>query len=97
MIGKFKHDELRRVYVNGNGEAVYYAKEEDGDYLGMNRSVCSRILILLADSEVQRITWIGKPEGVMHPMDKIPEDRKTLEGFRPRFEERPLSKADLFK
>ncbi len=97
MIGKFRKSELRRVYVNGNGEAVYYAKEEDGDYLGMNRSICSRILILLANSEVKRITWMGEPEGVMHPMDKIPADRKTLEGFRPRFEERPSSKADLFK
>ncbi len=97
MIGKFRENELRRVYVNGNGEAVYYPKEEDGDYLGMNRSICSRILIILQNSEVKRLTWIGKPEGVMHPMDKIPADRKTLEGFQPRFEERPLSKEDLFK
>jgi len=97
MIGKFQKGELRKVYVNGNGEAVYYPKEEDGDYLGMNRSICSSILIKLVNSEVKRLTWMGKPEGVMHPMDKIPADRKTLEGFKPRFEERPLNKADLFK
>jgi len=96
MIGKFKDDELRRVYVNGNGEAIYYPKEEDGDYIGMNRSLCSRILIILRNSELKRITWIGTPEGVMHPMDKIPADRKTLEGFKPRFDERPRTKADLF-
>ncbi|MGB0979321.1 MAG: OstA-like protein [Croceimicrobium sp.] len=97
MIGNFQKGELRKVYVNGNGEAVYYPKEEDGDYLGMNRSICSRILIRLVNSEVKRLTWIGKPEGVMHPMDKIPNDRKTLEGFSPRFDERPLNKVDLFK
>ena len=97
MLGKFGNGELRKVYVNGNGEAIYYPKEEDGSYLGMNRSICSRILIILKDSEVKRITWIGKPEGVMHPIDKIPADRKILDGFKPRFDERPLSKADLFK
>ena len=97
MIGKFQKGELAKVYVNGNGEAIYYPKEEDGDYLGMNRSICSSILIRLKNSEVKRLTWMGKPEGVMHPMDKIPSDRKTLEGFKPRFEERPLSKADLFQ
>jgi len=97
MLGKFGNGELRKVYVNGNGEAIYYPKEEDGSYLGMNRSICSRILIILKDSEVKRITWIGKPEGVMHPIDKIPTDRKILDGFKPRFDERPISKADLFK
>jgi lipopolysaccharide export system protein LptA len=97
MIGKFKNGELSKVFVNGNGEAIYYPKEEDGDYMGMNRSICSNILIRFKDSEVRRITWIGNPEGIMHPMDKIPEDRKKLEGFNPRFEERPRSKADLFK
>lgn len=97
MIGKFQKGELAKVNVNGNGEAVYYPKEEDGSYMGMNRSICSRIQIRLQNSEVKRLSWIGKPEGVMHPMDQIPADRKTLEGFAPRFDERPLSKADLFK
>ncbi len=97
MTGKFGQKELRKVYVSGNGQTVYYPKEEDGDYLGMNRSICSNILIRLESSEVKRITFLKKPEGKMHPMDKIPADQKTLDGFNPRFAERPKSKADLFK
>lgn len=97
MTGKFRDKELRKVYVSGNGQTVYYPKEEDGDYIGMNRSICSNILIILSDSEVKRISFLKKPEGKMHPMDQIPSDQKTLEGFNPRFEERPKGKADLFK
>ncbi len=96
MTGKFIEKELRKVYVSGNGQTVYYPKEENGDYLGMNRSICSNILIRLRESEVKRITFLKTPEGKMHPIDQIPPDRKTLDGFNPRFEERPLSKADLF-
>lgn len=97
ILGSFKDKELRRVYVNGNGQTVYYPKEEDGDYIGMNRSTCSNILIQFVDNKLKKITFIKKPEGKLYPMDKIPGDQKFLEGYNPRFKERPKSKADLFK
>jgi len=96
MLGKFRDKELRRVYVNGNAQTVYYPKEEDGTYIGMNRTLSSNIIIYLKDSELKKITDIKKSEGKMHPMDKIPEDQKLLEGFNPRFTERPKSRQDLF-
>jgi hypothetical protein len=96
MLGKFKEKELRRVYVNGNAQTVYYPKEEDGNYIGMNRTLSSGIVIYFKNSELHKITDIKKSEGKMHPMDKIPEDQKILEGFILRFSERPKSRKDLY-
>lgn len=96
MLGKFFDKELKRVYVNGNAQTVYYPKEEDGTYIGMNRTLSSNIIIYLKDSELKKITDIKKSEGKMHPMDQIPEEEKILEGFNLRFSERPKSRKDLF-
>jgi len=96
MFGKFLKKELRRVYVNGNAQTVYYPKEEDGTYIGMNRTLSSNIIIYLKNSELKKITDIKKSEGKMHPLDQIPEEEKILEGFNLRFSERPKSKKDLF-
>jgi len=96
MLGKFVEKGLRRVYVNGNAQTIYYPKEEDGNYIGMNRSLSSSIIIYFMAGELKKITDIKKSEGKLHPMDQIPEDQKILEGFILRFSERPKSRKDLF-
>lgn len=96
MLGKFIEKELRRVFVNGNAQTVYYPMEEDGTYIGMNRTLSSGIIIYLKDSELKKITDLKKSEGKMHPMDQIPADQKVLEGFNSRFKERPKSRIDLY-
>lgn len=97
MNGKFRNGKLHKVFVNGNGQTVYYPKEEGGDFIGMNRSICSNIIIQFKESEVNRIIFLKKPEGKLHPMDKIPSDRRRLPGFLLRFTERPSSKKSLFE
>lgn len=97
MNGKFRDGKLHKVFVNGNGQTIYYPKEEDGDFLGMNRSVCANIIIQFKESEVNRIIFLKKPEGKLHPMNQIPVDRKRLPSFLLRFIERPDSRKSLFE
>jgi hypothetical protein len=96
MLGKFGGGELRRVYVNGNGQTIYYPEEEDGDFIGMNRSLCSNLLIHFAEKKVKRIVFLKMPEGKLYPLPEVTPDLKHLEGFRPLFDQRPKSKKDLF-
>ena len=96
LLGKFNKDELRTVYVNGNGQTIYYPKEEDGDFIGMNRSVSANLRIDLSDGEVKRIVFLKKPEGKLHPMGQIAADQRKLEGYFLRFTERPKNKQELF-
>lgn len=97
MFGKFYDNELKRVFVNGNGETIYYPKDEQKKYIGMNKSICSNILIKFKDNDVETITFLKKPEADLFPLEKLTGDLKFFEGFNPRFDERPLSKMDLFQ
>ena len=96
ILGKFKNSELSRVLVSGNGQTIYYPQEEDGDFIGMNRSLCSNILIHLKENEIKRIIFLKKPEGKLYPLENLSGELKFLPGYLNRFEERPDEKRDLF-
>lgn len=95
MFGQFKDNDLRRVYVSGNGQTIYFPKDDQDEYIGMNRALCSDIIIKLKDNQVSNITFLNKPEAKLHPLSEAKGDLIKLEGLRPRFEERPANKAAL--
>ena len=96
MFGKFANNELYRVLVNGNGQTIYYPKDDKGEFIGMNKSVSSYIIITLKDNQVYRISFKTKPEVKLHALDKVSSGDKKLEGFKSYFNQRPKSKKDLF-
>lgn len=95
MFGKFSNNKLYRVFVNGNGQTIYFPKDKNEGYIGMNRAICSNIIIKLKDNEVSAITFLTKPEAKLHPMSESRGELGKLEGFRDRFDEQPKSKADI--
>jgi lipopolysaccharide export system protein LptA len=99
MTGFFREGQLRKVDVNGNGESVYFIKEEsaDGDKdIGMNKVICSDIIIYIDSNQVKQIKFLDVPSGVMHPQDKIPQEDLVLKGFKWDESGRPLRKEDIF-
>ncbi len=97
MFGRFSGNELKRVFVNGNGQSLYYARQEDKSYIGMNRSISSNIIIKFKNKQVDQIGFLKKPEATLYPLKDVTPDMTELEGFFTRFEERPTQKADIFK
>ena len=95
MFGKFYDNELRSIFVEGNGQTVYYAYDEEEKQIGVNRADCSNLLIRLAESHVQRITFLTKPNATLYPPGQIPKGELFLKGFEQRFDEQMKSKADL--
>jgi hypothetical protein len=95
MTGYFKNNTLERLFADGNSESVYYLKEEDGSYSGMNRSLSSRIKILFGKNSLNDIYFIKKPEMVYNPMDKIEKDKELLDGFIWKPKDRPISKESI--
>ena len=70
--GEFLEGELHTLYVNGNAESVYFNTEEDNPCREYNRSLSSRMRIDLADSEVQRISLLERPEGTWKSEEENP-------------------------
>lgn len=95
MTGYFHNNKLNKILVEGNGQTVYYAKEKN-KLIGVNRATCTSILIVLKEDKINRITFMQKPEATLFPIGEISPAELQLKDFKNRFDERPLSKQDLF-
>ncbi len=97
MVGYFSDSKLQRLLVEGNGQSVYYAREEDGDFIGVNTAECSRMVLRFKDNKISEVTFIQQPDAVFYPMNLIAEATTQLSGFNWRITERPLFKEDIFR
>lgn len=96
IVAHFKENDLRQMDVNGNAESVYYAIDEDDAYVGVNKTVCSEMVLYFANNQVDRIKFLAQPQAKMHPMTQVDHESLKLGGFFWEKKYRPLSVADLF-
>ncbi|MBA4409452.1 MAG: OstA-like protein [Bacteroidota bacterium] len=97
MIGYVRKNALYRIDVNGNGQSNYFAHDDKGGIIGLNKAESSNIIIYLNDGKVKKIAFIKSPEGELKPMADIEEGEKLLPGFRWLSEIRPINKDDIFR
>lgn len=95
LIGHFKDGKLDIMDVLGNGQTIYYAKESDGRFTGVNKAICSNIKIKFKDGKVNRIKFITSPEATFYPLNDFPANESVLENFKWRDADRPKSWKDL--
>ncbi|MDL2252359.1 organic solvent tolerance protein OstA [Odoribacter sp. OttesenSCG-928-J03] len=94
MTGYIDNNELHLVYVNGNGETIYYY-EEKTDML-LNRSVSSFIKIYIKEKRIKDIEFIGDIKGTLTPLFMVTEEEKTFHDFKWYIALKPLQKNDIF-
>jgi lipopolysaccharide export system protein LptA len=95
MTAFFHNNNIYKVDVRGNGESIYFALEGDSLLVGMNKVICSDILIRFEKNKVNSITFIKNPDALFIPPHEILEPEKRLKGFRWRINERPTMKEVL--
>lgn len=96
MTGYFTDNELRQIYVEGNGQTLYYARSES-TLIGINRADCSRLMIRVSDNEVQSISFYSQPDAQLYPPNELSPSEALLKDFEWRGKERPKSVDDLLK
>lgn len=94
MIAYFKDSKIDKVNVIGNGESIYYALEEDTVMVGMNKIICSNMLIKFKEAQMHTISFYTNPDASFFPPHEILEPDTRLGNFKWREEERP-TKADV--
>ncbi len=92
----FRKNELRRMDVNGNAESVYYAIDDSKKYVGVNKTVCSEMVLYFGDNEVEKIKFMNQPKAQMLPMGQANHEQLKLEGVRWDTDFRPGGLDDLF-
>ena len=89
--------EVRIVDVSGNALTVYYPKEDDGGYVGLNTTESSFIRVYVENQQIQRIRFTQATTGVLYPLDQVPENTDRLAIFFWEQESRPISPEDVFR
>ena len=98
MVGYFQNSELYRINVLNNGQTIYYAKnDEDSTYIGVNKAVCSNMIIRLDSSEIKTITFLTQPTATLYPLDQVAMGEIILEGYKWYGDFRPKRKEDIFE
>ena len=104
MTAFFIDNELKKLDVKGNAQTVYFPEEtKENDTLveikrtGMSRLYASDLKVMLDSGEVESVTYLGQPDGVMYPMDQINKEEQFVQYFSWNPKYRPLSVADLLK
>lgn len=94
MVAYFQNGRMRRVNVNGNGESIYFALEGDSVMTGMNRAVCSDMVLNFVDNKVKSISFLVNPEARFIPPHELQAEDRRLVGFAWLEEMRP-DKAEV--
>ncbi|MDB5257189.1 MAG: hypothetical protein JWM14_1884 [Chitinophagaceae bacterium] len=89
MEATFKNNKLKSVFVDGNSESVFFVLEGDSVVTGMNRSICSQIVMAMENDTIRRVSFLTKPEAKFIPPHQLQEPDKRLKGFLWRKEEKP--------
>lgn len=96
LFGKFIENELKIIDLVKNTEVIYYLYNDDQELVGIDKTICSKIRLFMANSEIEDITFFVNPDGDIFPELDLPEESRKLKGFIWRGDERILSKEDIF-
>jgi lipopolysaccharide export system protein LptA len=97
MTADIANSRISRVYVQGNGESLYYAVDEKLNVLmGMNKIICSNIIIRFREGRVNNLSFLVKPEANFIPPHELKKDEMVLKGFEWKSEKKP-TRNDVVK
>ncbi|RUT73439.1 OstA-like protein [Ancylomarina longa] len=95
MLGHVKDNKLFKLDIDGNGETLYYPKD-NGIIMGMNVAKSSDITILMKDNKIDQIIFIKKPDGHMYPLFEVKKEMLFLKDFKWMEDYQPKTKEDIF-
>lgn len=97
MYGLFNDEnELYELNLIQNTETIYYMRNDEGELIGIDKTLSSSIKMLLENREIQDIYYYNNADGTLYPEGELPENAQKLKGFNWRGDERLKSKAELF-
>lgn len=96
MLAYVRDGDVYLVDVQGNAETIFYPREDDGSYVGVNRTQSSFVKVYLQNRQVQHVLFTTATTGVMIPLDQATPEEVKLNGFFWAETERPYKPADIF-
>lgn len=97
LTGYFKEGNIEHMRAKGSAESVYFARDEDSAYVGMNNASADIIDMYFADKELKKVVFRNEVTGTTYPISQIPEEKLTLRNFKWWENRRPKTKFELFE
>ena len=94
--GNFINGDINHIRAKGSAENIYYAIDEQENYIGVNRSTCDIIDMYFFNKKPKKIVFRNNLEGTTFPMKQVSHSTMRLRGFKWLEDIRPKTKADLF-
>ena len=89
--------EVKTVDTDGNALTIYYVKESDGTYTGMNTTESSFIRMYVENQKMHHMRFTKETTGVLYPLDQIPDGADRLALFFWEENTRPTGPEDVFR
>ncbi len=96
LFGKFKDNQLKIIDLIKNTEVIYYMYNEEDELIGIDKTICSAIRIIMVNNDIEDLTFFTEPDGDIFPETELPENSRKLKGFIWRGDERILTKDAIF-
>lgn len=97
LYSKFKNNKIYETDVVKNAEVIFYMRNDAQELIGINKSVCSKINMIMDDNnKIETITLYNNPDSDIFPEKDLPENARLLRGFEWRGDERIINKDDIY-
>ena len=96
LFGKFIDNELKIIDLVKNTEVIYYMYNDDQELIGIDKTICSKIRMLMEKNDIDELIFYTNPDGDIFPEKDLPVDSRKLKGFIWRGDERIMSKEEIF-
>lgn len=97
LTGYFKDGAIDFMRAKGSAESVYYAKDENDAFVGMNNASADVIDMIFLEKELNKVVFRNDVNGVFGPINQLPEEKKLLHNFKWLEDKRPKTKFELFE
>ncbi|RYE24149.1 MAG: hypothetical protein EOP51_08275 [Sphingobacteriales bacterium] len=97
LTGDIVNNAMDHMIVKPNAEAIYYARDDDGAYMGVNEATSERMNVYFKDQAIHRILFEQDVKQKMTPLQQADLNGMKLSRFKWLDAKRPKTLSELFE
>jgi lipopolysaccharide export system protein LptA len=97
MDGWFKAGVIDSVRARGSAESIYYIRNEDSSYTGINQSASDIMDVYFKEGGLNKVVFRSSVKGTMWPASEAKRNKLQLKNFEWLEARRPKTKYELYE
>lgn len=93
--GLFKEGNIESFRAKGSAENIYYTADEQGGFIGVNRSTSDVIDVTFKERKPYKVVFRNNLQGTLSPIRQVNTEDLRVRGFKWYDEKRPKSKFEI--